>query len=127
MHCVFQVICFNTSKTAIARQPLEEQFQDTINTHAMSRPLKWDKQGEKKFLLPVDGESCTFPSIPSWMFFPSVGILSFQLYPGYQISIIFNRTNVMYIYYYLCYMQELFTSSWQDFFMTDDGQTELIA
>lgn len=40
----------------------------------MSRPLKWDKQGEKKFSLRVNGESCTFPSIPTWMFFPSVGI-----------------------------------------------------
>ena len=40
----------------------------------MSRPLKWDKQGEEKFSLCVNGESRTFPSIPTWMFFPSVGI-----------------------------------------------------
>lgn len=40
----------------------------------MSRPLKWDKQVEEKFSLRVNEESCTCPSVPSWMFFPSVVI-----------------------------------------------------
>ena len=49
-HCplVFNVPVFVPS----TRQPLEEQSPDTnVNTHAMSRPLKWDKQVEEKFLL----------------------------------------------------------------------------
>ena len=49
-HCplVFNVPVLVTS----TRQPLEEQSSYTnVNTHAMSRPLKWDKQVEEKFSL----------------------------------------------------------------------------
>ena len=48
-HCPF---VFNVPVLVIsARQPLEEQSPDTnVNTHAMSRPLKWNnKQVEVKF------------------------------------------------------------------------------